>query len=910
MCVALLLLVLPTTGLSQTHDDPFDDGPSPCVAAGECTQRDQVPSIDPMFGLIESLQSRPASPPTVLDELTVDGGVSTLLRFERYPTADARQRLAEAGIIVDWAEGQPRLGDVYEAIVPLSSVDVLSTLEGLQRAEVARRPGQLSPLTQSTDAMGLPEPSSRSRMPAGEGVTIAMIDSPVDIMHPSFFRADGTVYPWTDVNGDDALTPGVDGIDLDDSGSIEDDERLRLLEGATQTDDGDVDGDDGAFDIRRDWLYLDTNNDRIRNAGPSAGYDESDPTYGEPLFVWDDVDGDGRTDPAERLVALDSSKIRRMVTDSTTYRRGDNLFEAGDIPWYDLSRHATAVAGILAADDPRYHNAAGLAPESDLLVYGRNRGNLENSARHLQALRDALDRDADVVLHEWSNPFFRPLDGSTNLDHAIESAHEDGVPQVIPVGNLNESGKNIVRDVTAGTITRLPFQQPGRVDVGSNSRAVHELFGILQWSTSETREVSLQSPSGDLVEITLDDTADSSALSIENSTLRIVFETTAAGTQYFAFILTADNPEVAIAPGTWLFRTTAPASNTKIIGRISDRHTGWSEGVGWQEPTSNESTASYPAAADGAIGVGAMAARPTPDIPTLRGFSGRGPFLRGDHGVDLVAPDNPYTPSPSNGPLSAQGQNVWYQAFGGTSGAAPHVAGALAILRDFNPGADGRALVDTLFSSAARQGLSPSPDEFPANTWGYGRLTLQNLVPGAMSGFNNRPVASVDVLRDGDNVILDASESQDPNDDPIEFRYDVNYDGQWETGWVGRAQYTFEAEPAPGGRRIARVAVRDARGAEDGDIVEFTVEDSDPSDPGDTDVSTSDPDTGLDAGNSDSDAGLDAGPTELGDLDPNARPPSAGCSAGTPDGSTPLRIDLAALLLVALGAGMRQYKRR
>jgi MYXO-CTERM domain-containing protein len=219
-------------------------------------------------------------------------------------------------------------------------------------------------------------------------------------------------------------------------------------------------------------------------------------------------------------------------------------------------------------------------------------------------------------------------------------------------------------------------------------------------------------------------------------------------------------------------------------------------------------------------------------------------------------------------------------------------------------------LVDTLFSSAARQGLSPSPDEFPANTWGYGRLTVRNLVPGAMSGFNNRPVASVDVLRDGDNVILDASESQDPNDDPIEFRYDVNYDGQWETGWVGRAQYTFEAEPAPGGRRIARVAVRDARGAEDGDIVEFTVEDSDPSDPGDTDVSTSDPDTGLDAGNSDSDAGLDAGPTELGDLDPNARPPSAGCSAGTPDGSTPLRIDLAALLLVALGAGMRQYKRR
>ena len=900
VCVALVMLTLPVDGLGQTHDDPFDDGQ-------DWQQEAPAPSIDPMFGLIDRLQTRPAAPPTVLDDLKTPSGVPTLLRFDTLPDPATRDRLASAGITVEWAEGQPSLGHIYSAVVPLDAVEILSTIDGLQRAEVARRPGQLRPMSTSTEAVGLPRPTSRSRVPAGEGVTIAMIDSPVHVLHPAFFHPDGAVHTWQDVDGDGELTLGVDGIDLDGSGTIEDDERLRLVEGATRTLDGDISGDDGTFDIRRDWLYVDTNRDRLRNVGTSAGFDESDPAYGEPLFVWDDLDGDGQTDPNERLVGLNTSKIRHMRTDTGTYRRGDNMIQAGET---SASFHGTAVAGILASDNPRFHDAAGLAPASDLLVYGRDRSDLENSAEHLQALRDALDREADVVLHEWSNPFFRPLDGSTNLDYAIENAHRNGVPQVVPVGNLNQSGKNIVRDVSAGTTTRLPFQQPGRVNTGDGSRAVHEIFGILQWSTSETRTVSLQSPSGEKVEITLNRDADSADLPIENSTLRSTFETTRRGTQYFAFILTADDPEVTIAPGTWLFRTTAPASNTRIIGRISDRHTGWSQGVGWQESTSNESTASYPAASEGAIGVGAMAARPTPDIPKLREFSGRGPFLRGDHGVDLVAPDNPYAPNPSRGPLSADGENVWYSAFGGTSGAAPHVAGALAILREFNPGSDGRALVDTLFSSAARQGLSPAPAEFPANTWGYGRLTMQNLVPGTMGGFNARPHASVEVQREQQDVILDASASQDPDGDPVEFRYDVNYDGDWETGWIGRSQYTFRAEPAPGGMRVARVAVRDARGAEDGEVVEFSVPDSNPTDPGDTDVGDSDADTGPDAGNSNGDAGLDTGPTELGDLGNDRPPPSSGCSAGTSDGSTPFRIDFGVLLLMALGAGMRHLKRR
>ncbi|MBK9260527.1 MAG: hypothetical protein IPM54_11950 [Polyangiaceae bacterium] len=45
-----------------------------------------------------------------------------------------------------------------------------------------------------------------------------------------------------------------------------------------------------------DWLYADRNGSGAREFGPSAGFTEADPTFGEPLYVPDDVNRNGVLD--------------------------------------------------------------------------------------------------------------------------------------------------------------------------------------------------------------------------------------------------------------------------------------------------------------------------------------------------------------------------------------------------------------------------------------------------------------------------------------------------------------------------------------------------------------------------------------------------------------------------------------
>src|SRR2546429_6156150 len=52
----------------------------------------------------------------------------------------------------------------------------------------------------------------------GQGLVIGDIDSGIDFYHPAFFRADGPLVEWIDVNHNGRLDPGVDAIDLDHNG--------------------------------------------------------------------------------------------------------------------------------------------------------------------------------------------------------------------------------------------------------------------------------------------------------------------------------------------------------------------------------------------------------------------------------------------------------------------------------------------------------------------------------------------------------------------------------------------------------------------------------------------------------------------------------------------------------------------
>src|SRR5690606_11701305 len=133
----------------------------------------------------------------------------------------------------------------------------------------------------------------------------------------------------------------TDAVDLNDNGVVDRNEILRVLDGAfiKDFDDAAIQNLDGILQTRADWLYADLNRDRERNVGRSAGFDEQTPAYGEPIFVVDDVNGNGRLDPGEKLVRLKTSKIRKFVDSDTSYQRGLNLIDAIEAPSLEFAHH-------------------------------------------------------------------------------------------------------------------------------------------------------------------------------------------------------------------------------------------------------------------------------------------------------------------------------------------------------------------------------------------------------------------------------------------------------------------------------------------------------------------------------------------------------------------------------------------
>ncbi|MFW5966754.1 MAG: S8 family serine peptidase, partial [Persicimonas sp.] len=376
----------------------------------------EEPSVDPTLRLIaqrcRSGEFGGALTTSMLDQC--DEGLAATVRFEGAIDEHRVERLADLGVeLVRDDRGRLRhLGAVYRATISPAALEELSAIEGLIRAESLWQPWMTSPLEVTSERASVSSARLRPEIPLdGRDTRVAIIDTGIDVLHPSMFRADGGAYNWIDVNENGAFDPGVDAVDLDGDGRAGNAETLRVLDATTVTDfeQGEFENDDGVLDPRRDWLYADLNGDRERNVGVEAGFDEGDPAYGEAIFVIDDADRNGRLDPAEKLIRLETSKIRRYETRDRTYERGDDLIEAGQ-EVEEGTFHGTGSGGIVAAGQWPYHDRVGVAPGTELLVYGLGDRLIEKVERPLDFVESAVDEGADVLLHEWTNAFTPPLD--------------------------------------------------------------------------------------------------------------------------------------------------------------------------------------------------------------------------------------------------------------------------------------------------------------------------------------------------------------------------------------------------------------------------------------------------------------------------------------------------------------------
>jgi hypothetical protein len=507
-----------------------------------------------------------------------------------------------------------------------------------------------------------------------------------------------------------------------------------------------------------DWFYQDENENRIRDFGAAPPHGDAKPTFGEQLYVADDVNRNGALDPGERLVRLHTPKVKAARDASgRVYRRGKDLSE---FPADSASRfHGTMVLGTLAGSDPDYQRYTGVAPDAELLLAMNSSENLTT------ALAWAQSEGAQLVLWEMSSWTFEALDGSSPHELACDAAYEQGTLQIGAAGNLGGSQKHRVREQPNGSETIPWVIPPAQTD---------QVYLQLSWRGSATAlGFELQLNGGT---VTLSGNGQGT---LGGAQVHWQHATSQRAThQLLVYISQAGG----VSPQTAAVRVANSGPPVTMHGYLTDGYSGWGKGVYWpvSSGATDASTYGSPAVSDKTLAIGTMLvdfAPKTETKGTLASWSGRGPRLDGQETVDLVAPEDVITALSGDEELTRGGMMVG----GGTSNASPVVVGLLALIKSVKPDATPAQLAQALTSRAQ---VDTSTGSVPNDSWGMGKARVHRaLYEGALPTTSQPPVVSVTAthLNDG-SVRLDASESSDPDGDPLRVLVDQNYDGTWDLG--------------------------------------------------------------------------------------------------------------------------------
>ncbi len=761
--------------------------------------------------------------------LRESGAVATL-KFEEPLDDRDLARLRASGLTFERRDSALlHVGPIYQAFVPWSAFEDLRDYPGLVRVESTWSPSMVPPLETTADMTGADRVRRRPELGYdGEGVLLGDIDSGFDIFHPSLFRADGGYYAWKDVDGDGVFDPETDGVDLDQDGEIEDNERLRVLDAAV-FERGGIRHRNGTLEPSRDWLYVDRNQNGERDIGPES-FDERTPAYAEPTFVVDDADEDGELDPDERLVRLNTSKFKRVVQGDAVYERGDNLIELGPPTDEDRSFHGTGATSVMVGGHPGFHDRIGLAPGADVVGYAysgtSDSGDLSNgnATRQLEYVEDAIQTGVDVLLHEWTRIVFAPLDGSTNLEAALKRArNREAMTQINPLGNLNRSQKHLEHTIAPDTSSEMTFVVDEGVTRRGRTYPYRIAYGALQWQSDQMPTFELTGPDGQSIDLT----ENVGRSSIGEMGLYVRTDETTRGTNILLFVLR--NRGGRVTQGQWTIRVSDVQTRDDIHARIADRYSSWGVGIRWSNPTRGEGTMVFPSTADAAFGVAAFAGNETRRGRApgeLRKYSGRGPRIDGARGADIAAPDDPLVAFGVGPRYTRRGvPHSWFRRFGGTSGASPHVAAAAALLAEQHPQWGPDQIESRLANQADDTGLSPDLGVLPNSDWGHGKLNIFRAVTGqTRADAGEAPEARLDLNEEDGRLVLDASTSSDPDGDALEYRFDYDYNGTWDTPWQSKSRAAVSTERFGEATTVyaSRLAVRDERGRRDGAVDSIT----------------------------------------------------------------------------------------
>jgi subtilisin family serine protease len=554
---------------------------------------------------------------------------------------------------------------------------------------------------------------------------------------------------------------------------------LRVLDGRIYGPSAEqpiLGSESSALDAGLDWLYADLDGDGTRDAGRDAGFDDAAPSFGEPLFVVDDVIDDDRLDRHEKLVALGSSKIAAVHTAEVDYLRGESLI---DVPAAGGS-HGSASASVLVAGARGLGRIVGIAPDAELSIALRG-----DSVAELYAHTAwCISMGARVVLHEYApwQGFF--LDGSSPLEQLIDESSAAGVAHVNPAGNLSTADKLYKRAHPAASTVDIAIAVP--------DDAPYAIVGMsLLWrDAARPVTLTLTDPTGH--SRVLPETGQLVEAWHDGLSLYAARDVSARGTVRADAYLADPERRRSLPAGSWRVEVQhggAPGDRPlEIIAYLADDLSGWGKGIHFPDHVSEDHLIGHPGTADAGIAVAAYALHGFwGSSPGQRAFySGRGYRIDGVEILSLAAPEDPIAAG------WRDGEPATYQTFGGTSGASPHVAGAAALVLQAHPEWSGGEVRDALREGAlADAAVGPAPNR----DWGWGKLRIHRSLFGADPS-GGPPVVAVEERRltVGERARL-RIEIADP-DDPLaalEVELDRDYDGSYEERIAGGFWVSYDA---------------------------------------------------------------------------------------------------------------------
>ncbi|MHA2024783.1 MAG: S8 family serine peptidase [Candidatus Thorarchaeota archaeon] len=549
----------------------------------------------------------------------------------------------------------------------------------------------------------------------GEGILIADIDTGVDWRHPDLWFADGESYDWIDENFNGYVDSG-DGIDLDRSGDLQVDESLDII---------DVKGD-GSYSTELDWIWVE------------SVTDDGVPQTGERFFLANDTNDNDILDIGEHLTMLNTPKTKYIVetdggdpTRTVVWERGVNLTLTTHEDSYG---HGTAVSGILLGGHPEFRRYTGVAPGAELMmlnVYG------SNGLTMLDALKEVERLGADLIITEvgqWSEVF---MDGSSEVELKIDELVSKGIPVISPAGNLGDSRKHMMVDVTAGLGRSVDFD----LQAFDSTRMWVTLLSVNQTSFSDGTFVISVPNGGD---VTLNPGTGYRNWGFDtdlatNTNFASYIDVSHRNTQMLHFEI---SHATGLEPNLHYSIELTLTRNATVHGYVFDEFSGWSGGSQWPIDYSNNYTIAWPATADKSISVSSYHTRSYyGTIGAIAAYSGRGPRIDGKPLQTIAAPGgydviSDYT--------NQSGWGSWYagpggilglvetfagfRLFSGTSAAGPHVAGSAALMLQANLHSN-RSIGDIIRSTARQDGFTGS---VPNSIWGYGKLNVSAAVIDAL----------------------------------------------------------------------------------------------------------------------------------------------------------------------------------